>query len=803
MTIKQAEIKKIRSYCAQCSCLCPTVYTVQDGVFVKAEPDRKNPVWVPLCPKGAAGPELVYDPMRLKYPMKRTNPKRSPDPGWQRISWDEAMNTVARKLTEIRSKFGPEAVVICRTSPGGSAGGDLRPWFHRLADALGTPNVVSHTHVCQWHRDVCSNYTYGRGGIGTPDIENASCVLVWGSNLQGNSPKRFAALKKAQERGAKVIVVDPRRTPVAARADLWLRVNPGTDGALILGIVNVLLREQLYDREFTRDWTNAPFLVRRDTGNLLRGKEIDAGAVESSYVIWDTKSGSTVVNETASQLMNNPKAQMAIFGSYRVKLTSGQEVMTDTVLELLAKLVGNHTLEMTEAVTGIPLARIEEAARMIGTIKPMCYYTFTGIEEHTNATQTNRALCILYTLTGNYDSQGGNVLLPTLGGERLPGLEALPSEAQKRRLGFEEKPLGPPGRGGSVSAYDLYTAILEGKPYPVKAVMGFGGDLIIADSESKRGREAFRKLDFYAQADLYLTPSAELADIVLPAASFYESEFARLGFSESLKTWDQVMWRAPAVPPQYESRPDLDIVFDLATRMEIGDKFWQGNIEAAFNAVLRATGLTLEQLKGQPGGISLKRPLAFKKYGSVDATTGRERGFDTPSRRIEIFSQVFKDGGYNPLPVYDGPRWTGEAKADLDKEYPLTLISTRVLQFCHGQHRSLPSLRKAVPGPFVEIHPHTARSLSIKSEDNVILETPHGRIKLKAKVTDTVAPGVVSTQMGWWQACPALNMPAYDPYSSQGANVNIIYDADVRDPISGSLPYKSYRCRVRKVKEQK
>jgi anaerobic selenocysteine-containing dehydrogenase len=799
MRSQPGETKKIRSYCVQCGCLCPTAYTVVDGIFVKAEPDRKNPDWVPLCPKGAAGPELVYDPQRLKYPLRRTNSKDNPDPGWQRISWDEALNLSARRLIEIKSRYGAQAIVFGRTSPGGSPGSDLRAWVVRLANVLGTPNVIAHTHVCQWHRDQCSNYTYGHGGIGTPDFENAACILVWGSNLHASGPKRFVAIKKAQQRGAKLIVVDPRRTPVAARAALWLCVKPGTDGALILSLINIMLREGLYDKEFTRDWTNAPFLVRRDSGDLLREKDIDPAGQKSRYIVWDVRGNGPAVYDPESVSFSSSMIEPALFGSYAVKLTNGQEVMVDTVLQLLLNLVSQYPTEKTEAITGVPKDKIEEAARMIGTLKPLSYYTFTGIEEHTNAAQTNRALCILYSLTGNYDTRGGNILLPSLPVNGVSEMGLLPQEMQRRRLSREERPLGPAGRGGSIPAYAFFKAVLEGKPYPVKAFVTFGGDVVMADSHSLTAKKALQKLEFYLNVGLYLTPAAQYADIVLPAASFYECGFVRAGFPESLKNWDLFQWRAPAVSPQYESRSDLDIIFDLARRLEIGDKFWEGNTEAAFNYFLAPSGITVEQLKNQPGGISMKLPLPTRKYSAIDAVTGKPRGFETPSRRIEIFSQVFKDAGYDPLPVYKEPRWTADMAAHLDREYPLILTNARVLQFCHGQHRSLPSLRKAVPHPFLEIHPDTARFLSIRSGDDVGLETPEGSITLKAKVTDVVPPGVVCTQVGWWQSCPELGLPGYDPYSSEGANLNLLYDIEPADPVSGSLPYRSYRCRVRKI----
>ncbi|MFQ5826359.1 MAG: molybdopterin-dependent oxidoreductase, partial [Dehalococcoidia bacterium] len=360
MSTAMSTTAKIKGYCVQCGSLCPAIFHVKDGIFIKAEPDREHPNSNPLCPKGAAAPELVYDKQRLRYPMRRTRPKGEPDPGWERITWDDALDTVASRLNEIKAEFGPEAVVFNRSGPGGSPSSDFNDWVSRLAHAFGTPNVLATGHVCQWHRDTGSTYTYGRGGIGVPEFEQAACILIWGTNPQATSRTRHRAIQRAQARGAKLIVIDPRHTETAARADLWLQIRPGTDGALALSMINTLIEEELYDSEFTSEWTTAPFLVRRDNGDLLRAGELSGKKGQPGYVVWDTASQSPKAYDAAS-------LKPALKGTYTVTLASGEGLVCDTVFERLTELSGQYPAGRGAEICGVAEEQIKQAARMLAT----------------------------------------------------------------------------------------------------------------------------------------------------------------------------------------------------------------------------------------------------------------------------------------------------------------------------------------------------------------------------------------------------------------------------------------------------
>jgi len=729
--------------------------------------------------------------------MRRTRPKGDSNPGWERITWDEALGTIAIKLNEIKAKWGAEAVAFARAGSGGSPMGEMQGWVFRLAHTFGSPNTITTTHICQFHRDSGSAFTYGRPGarstVGQAEFEKASCILLWGSNNHATSRAYLRDISQGVKQGAKLIVIDTRRTQIAAMADVWLQVQPATDGALALNMLNVMIEENLYNYEFVRDWTTAPFLVRSDNGNFLKANDLTESGDPSGYVIVDAERETPRAYTPGTMLPVEPVIDIAL----TVKLANGQETECRTASKLLRELVSQYPPREAEKLTGVPADKIRDAVKMFATHKPVCWYPYNGIEQNINASQTNRAACIFYALTGDYDSPGGNILAPSMPTHSFEGSEFLPPEVRKKRLGFKERPLGPAGIARRIAAYELYKAILTEKPYPIKGLVGFGGNIITSNAPSMMARDAISKLDFHVECELFLSPTAELADIVLPAASFWESWYVRIGF-RSLRGRTHIQLRPPVVPPQHESWPDMKVIFELAKRLGLGDKFWEGDIEAAFNHHLALSSITVEQLKGNPGGISLELPIEYKKYIKKD-NDGKFSGFNTPSKRIEIYSQTLKDYGYNPLPIWQEPITIRYAKTNQAERYPLILTNAKLLQFCHSQHRALPSLRKAVPYPFLEINPRKAREIGCKNGDWLILETPHASITLQAKLTDGIPYNVVCTQHGWWQACPELNLPGFDPYSPEGANANLLYDIEELDPISGSVHIKGYPCNVRKA----
>jgi anaerobic selenocysteine-containing dehydrogenase len=272
-TAEDTMTERIHGYCALCRSRCGCVSVVADGRLVAVEPDPSHPTGRALCAKGRAAPQLVYHPERLLHPLRRTRPKGDPEPGWERVAWDEALDLVATRLRSLADAHGPETVAFAVTSPSGTAISDAAPWIDRLINAFGSPNNCYATEICNWHKDHATRFTFGHG-VAAPDLERAGCVLYWGHNPSTSWLTHATGAVAARARGARLIVVDPRRAGLAAKADLWLRVRPGADGALALGIAGVMINEGWFDREFVRDWTNGPFLVRADTGRFLTERDL-------------------------------------------------------------------------------------------------------------------------------------------------------------------------------------------------------------------------------------------------------------------------------------------------------------------------------------------------------------------------------------------------------------------------------------------------------------------------------------------------------------------------------------------------
>ena len=376
---------------------------------------------------------------------------------------------------------GPESVAFSSSSPSTSAISDAVDWVQRLIRAFGSPNYCTYMELCGWGRYLAPLYTFGASvpGVYLPDLENAGCILFWGYNPSVARLAHATSTAAAVARGAKLIVVDPRKAGLAAKADHWLRVRPGTDAALALSLTHVMIENGWYDADFVRDWTNA--------ADVVEGRPV-----------W----------------------------------------------ELLASRCADFPPEVAAEITGVPAADIVATARTLWESRPVAFYAWSGLEQHSGATQTIRAINVLYALTGSLDVPGGNVLFEEVPSNPIDGMEFL-SDARPPAVGADKRPLGP-ARFEFVTGEDFYTAALDGQ---IKALVGFGGNMVMAHGDSARGRAALRNLDFFVQADLFMTPTAELADIVLPVTTPFESEALKIGFEYSQEAQSLVQLRQPLVPP--------------------------------------------------------------------------------------------------------------------------------------------------------------------------------------------------------------------------------------------------------------
>ena len=801
--MSDAGVVKVKGYCGLCIARCGSVATVENGRFTRLDPDPSHPTGQALCAKGRAAPDLVYQKERLTQPLRRTRPKGDADPGWVPISWDEALDTTASAMHGIANRYGPHAVAFSQSSPSTTAIADSAAYVRRLMNAFGTPNMVVPLDVCGWSRGFATRFVYGVGSVGTgssggamPDISHAGCMVLWGYNPSNSRLPHATAIVDAHKRGMKLIVIDPRHAGLANKADIWLRVRPGTDGALALGLANLMIENGWYDQGFMRDWSNGPHLVRADTGKLMRASELAAGGDSSHYVAWDEANGRPVAYDPVKGLYNGPSERLALTGEYRVAGIEGV-VECRPVFDHYAELCRAWSPEQVETTCWIPRKRLEEAAHTIWNARPVSYYAWSGHEQHANSTQTARAMALLYALTGCFDAPGGNVLMPAIPsapttGEDLPGAKNMVPA-----IGAIERPLGP-ARWNSVSVLDFYRAVLEGTPYAMRGLIGFGHNMLLAQSDPKRGRAALAALEFYAHADLFMTPTAALADIVLPVASCFEREALKIGFEISEEAQSLVQFRQTVVPPPGAARSDTDIIFDLARRLGLAEQFFDGSVEAAYRHQLKPSGITLEQLRAEPGGIRVPLVTKHAKHTKPDKN-GHPLGFATRSRKVEIWSELFLDRGYPALPAFVEPKISPLSQPELIDRFPLVMTCAKPTLFCQSQHRALPSLRKRAPCPEIEMHSAAAEVRGIAAGDWVSVRTPFGSMRARVRLNDELDPRVVVGEHGWWQGCDEIAAPSYDPFSPEGANYNATVDPTVRDPISGTPEHRANLCQITRI----
>jgi anaerobic selenocysteine-containing dehydrogenase len=793
---------ELATYCPLCVSRCGARATVTNGTFTLNR-DPSHPTGKVLCIKGKEAPAITAHPDRLWYPMRRTTPKGSPDPGWRRISWDEALDTVAHRLQALARDHGPESVVFSSVSPSTSSIVDCVDWIQRLQRAFGSPNLLASMELCGWGRYLASLYTFGASVPGQymPDLDRAGCILFWGYNPSVSRLAHATATRAALHRGARLIVVDPRRAGLATKADPWLRVRPGTDAALALAITSVMIERGWFDEAFVRRWTNGPLLVRGDTGRLLRASDLSGGGDAGHSVAWDAVAGEPVVVDPAARGADvDDHDRLALAGAVEVPAAEGP-VACRPAFDLVAEQCRAWRPAVAEGVTGVPAAEIERAARVLWDHRPVAFYTWSGLEQHSGTTQIIRAVNVLYALTGCFDAPGGNVLFTPVPTNPVAGAELLDPAQRAKAIGVGDRPLGP-ARFGFVTGEDFYRAALEGHPYRARALVSFGSNLAMAHGDSARGRDALQTLDFHVHLDLFMSPTAEQADIVLPVTGAFEAEGLQVGFEISQEAQSLVQLRAPLVPPVGEARPDIEVIFDLATRLGLGGQFFGGSVDAGWEHQLAPSGVTLEQLRADPAGVRLSLETRHRKY-AAPGDDGVPAGFATPSGRIELYVERFLDIGQPAVPTFTEPALSPRSRPDLADEFPLVLTCAKSLHFCETQHRQVASLRRHVPDPQVELHPETAAARGIAEGDWVEISTPKGAVRARAAFNDTLAPNVVSGQHGWFEPCEELALPGYPPFGPGSANLNLVLSQTPSDPISGSSPLRAQLCQVTLLPENR
>ncbi len=486
----------------------------------------------------------------------------------------------------------------------------------------------------------------------------------------------------------------------------------------------------------------------------------------------------------------------ALEGNVEVAIADGAKISCQTAFSSFKDMLANYDPENVSRITGVSVASIEAAASLIAGAKKIAYHSWSGVAQHTNATQTERAIATLYALTGCFDQEGCNRIYASHPVNVVNSPTLMPKSQWDKALGLEERPIGPPSQGW-VHSQDIWHSVLEGTPYKIRGLIGFGANILLSQSDTSLGQQALEALEFYAHVDLFETPTSKYADILLPVNTAWEREGLRTGFESSAAAQDHIQLRKKMVSPRGESRSDLEIVFDLACRLGMNEAFFDGNIEAAWNYQLEPLGLTVEMLRNKPEGYDIPLEHKVRKYAFRDPNSGYLAGFNTETKRAEFYSEILHHYGYNPLPEYVQPQ---EYQRN-DPDYPLMLTSVKSGFFCHSQHRSLTSLRKKAPYPTVDISATLADEEGIKTGDWVEIETRAGLARFRAKVEAKLSHETVIAEFGWWQACPDFGKPSYPVKGEYSSNYNSLISGDSYDPVSGALPLRSFRCRIRRLND--
>lgn len=701
----------IASTCKECYVGCGAVIEVESGRVTKITGNPEHPhSRGAFCIKGVNAPTGLRDhPDRLLYPLRRVG-GRGRD-SFARVSWEEATEEIAQRLGAIKKQFGSRSIAGAVSNQSYDRGVAMS----LLIRSIGSPNYMINQDLCHGCRVTAAILTGVAAQAGS-ELQRAGCILSVGKSSSDSNVIEWRNIKHAKQNGAKLIVVDPRHTQSARAADLWLPLKPGTDAALALSMIEVILRERLHDHEFVEHWC--------------------VGTEE------------------------------------------------------LRKRAERYDPARAAAITGIPENRIVDAARLFATCKPGCMVLGHGIDAQANGVYTAIAFSALLAITGNIDRKGTNRLPRSLPGFRDyfsitddPQFQ-MPPERERDIIGGQEYPFwsGPRSWAKACHNPSVIQAMLTGKPYPVRALYASGVNIVCTYPGMQDTIAALKSLDLLVVATDSMTPTAELADFVLPKTVQLEEEAV---ITEPEGPCLSVMQRA--VPPLGEAKTDFEIAIALRDALRrnrsIDFELLPWNTHREFiDFQLRDTGLTFDELctKG------------FHEY-PVDYEVYRSRGFNTPSGKVELASSLLRDGGYDPLPDYHPPGY-----AELDADFNLILITgIRSMAFHHSRFRNQEWARKILSGPEVRVHRATAKNMGIADGDWVFLETRGGtgRIMQKARLSDDIPENVVTTGMGWWFP----EVPAED-HGALAVNVEAAIAYGPRwDPITGSAEARNVACRIARV----
>lgn len=813
-------IKKVRTICFDCHSKCGVILTVDTdkNAIVRVEGDPNHGVSEGiLCVKAFSAQEIHAHPDRLKYPMQRKTwsidephtENRGKDE-WVRISWDDALDKIHDKIVKTIDQYGPQTVIISQGTGRGS-----NHFLDRLNNTWNGGGKVWPTHVCLMPNLAQTHVTWGR--MFHPheacDYRNAGSIVMWGTNPIRSRQYSGLRIMDAKRNGAHVTVVDPVFRDIAAKADLWVPVRPGTDGALALCLTNLLFESGRYQAAIPllKRWTNAPFLIDDEKKMMLREADIRDGGADEKYVVWDSKTNGVAVWDPATEsfdIGSVDEVDPEVEGYFEVDTPSGKKKFK-TALTQYREEVKEWTVERVSKITWSPEEKILKMFELITNPtdgKSSILTAYLGACMMTsNALQSGRAITLLQVLLNPpIDDKGGiyfNEFWNFMLDPKITAYDRVPS---KLRLGYDKHPMYTQVYGNANIPNDTWEAMITGKPWPVKVMISVANDPLGCFENSQKVHEALLSdvLEMNVNMDYFMTPGAELADIVLPARHW----------SERVGNIDEELYPEPcpfcipqiAVDAPGEAWDDWDFMRELGKRFDPDLWPWNSSEEMQlwrlneFHLIPKGKEPIHDYEKAAEIGY-------FIEYGGENRITRQhEKGlvkFQTPTRRIEVYSEQMLGYGYDsPLPSFNEPFESPYATPDLYKEYNLCLTTgARDYAFYHSAWTNIAHQRILEPYPYIELNEDWAVENGISEGEWLWVESRRGKIKAKARLSKCVLYGVASMcRPNYKHACPELGLPGY---SWDKANPNILTTAEGSDPGFGAAPMRSLLCKVTKFTE--
>lgn len=720
---------------------CGVKLYVRDGKVVHVEGDEDHP-WNcgRICSRMLAMTQYMYHPDRLLYPMKRAG-KRG-EGKFERISWDEAFDTIEQKFNEIKKKYGPEGVLFAQ-----GTGRDIGGPISFLCYSYGSPNWCQlglAGQSCYTPRLGAMSMTQGDPCVADcgqffekryddPRFEVPKYIVIWGQNPGVGCPDGFMGtwVIDCMKRGSKLICIDPRSTYFTSRAEHFLQLRPGTDGALAMGFLNLIIENGWYDKEFVDKWC---------------------------------------------------------YG-----------------FDKLAERCREYPLKRVSEITGVAEEAIYAAARAYATNRPSSIHWGVPVDMCPESTSVAQAIASLWCITGNLDIPGGNVIAKpaflvttypydTHQMKELYG-EDIMEHINSKRCGADKYNYLANFRGWAQPDMAVQQ-MLDGNPYPIKAVWIQTTNMLGGQAaDLNKHYKALMEMEFNVVVDTFHNPtSMAVADIVLPAASFAEKE--------SFRTWYSPLQIINPAVQVGECKSDWEINLELARRFNPAVREKYPTFQHLVNERVGPHGFTYEKLRDEYDGwvYPTEGPsVPYRRYETGLLRADGKPGFRTPTGKIELWSTLHEEYGIDPLPFYQEPPESEIATPELFAEYPLVMITGRRSPvYFHAEHRMIPWLRSCDPDPLVEVNPELLKELGIDDKEWIWVENERGRIMRRVKANPAMNKKCVSVPHGWW--LPEEKGTSPDFFKAWEHNCNLLVPMDTQSSSGyGGGAYKTTLCRIRKV----